>query len=80
MTQHYISSLNLDAGNINNKKLPLGARQIRNDYGTKGFGGACPPEGDNPHRYQLTVYALDTQKIELPAVQCLYIAPITNRI
>ena len=64
---HNISNLSLDAGNINNKKLPLGARQIRNDYGTKSFGGACPPEGDNPHRYQLTIYALDTQKIELPA-------------
>ena len=62
-----ISTLNLDAGNVNNKKLPSGARQIRNDYGTKGFGGACPPEGNNPHRYQLTIHALDTKRIELPA-------------
>ncbi|MBV7433702.1 YbhB/YbcL family Raf kinase inhibitor-like protein [Cardiobacteriaceae bacterium TAE3-ERU3] len=47
-------------------QLPEPMRQITNDYGFSGFGGACPPAGDNPHRYQLSVHALDVDKIDLP--------------
>jgi Raf kinase inhibitor-like YbhB/YbcL family protein len=48
-------------------KLPAAAVQGRTDYGQPGFGGACPPVGDKPHRYIFTVYALKIEKIELPA-------------
>ena len=47
--------------------LPPGTRQGRNDFGTGDFGGACPPEGDKPHRYIFTVYALKVPKLEVPA-------------
>jgi Raf kinase inhibitor-like YbhB/YbcL family protein len=45
--------------------LPSGSIQGRTDYGTAQFGGACPPVGDKPHRYVLTVYALDVEKIDV---------------
>jgi len=44
---------------------PAGSQQINNDYGVKGFGGACPPPKHGVHRYQFTVHAL-SQKLELP--------------
>ena len=62
-----IRSLPEDAGNADGVKLPQGAVQSRTDFGSVGFGGACPPVGDKPHRYQLTVYALDTTEIALDA-------------
>ena len=48
-------------------KLPAGAMQGRTDFGSAGFGGACPPQGDKPHRYIFTVYALKTDKLDVPA-------------
>jgi len=47
------------------RALPSGSQQIFTDYGTTGYGGACPPVGDKPHRYIFTVYALSVEKLEL---------------
>lgn len=59
-------SLASNAGALHSGSLPKGAFTLRNDYGYRGFGGACPPEGDQPHRYQFNIYALDTDHIALP--------------
>lgn len=54
-----------NAGNQQQPILPAGAVQGRNDYGYAGFGGACPPPGSKPHRYQFTVWALKSDKLPL---------------
>jgi Raf kinase inhibitor-like YbhB/YbcL family protein len=54
------------AGNPDKQLLPKGSQMFRNDYGSKTFGGACPPEGDKAHRYQFKVFALNVEKLELP--------------
>jgi Raf kinase inhibitor-like YbhB/YbcL family protein len=49
------------------KAMPAGAVESITSYGSKGFGGACPPAGDKAHRYIFTAYALDIEKIDQPA-------------
>jgi len=46
------------------KAMPAGAVESITSYGSKGFGGSCPPAGDKAHRYIITAYALDIEKIE----------------
>ena len=55
------------AGTADGKGLPAGSAQGNTDFGSPGFGGACPPKGDKPHRYIFTVYALKTDKLDIPA-------------
>jgi Raf kinase inhibitor-like YbhB/YbcL family protein len=44
--------------------VPPGALQALNFFGDVGYGGPCPPPGDDPHLYRLTAYALN-QQLEL---------------
>lgn len=59
------TSLPQGAGDPAAGKLPKGAIQSRTDFGKPGWGGPCPPQGDKPHRFTFTVFALKTEKIEL---------------
>jgi Raf kinase inhibitor-like YbhB/YbcL family protein len=61
-----VASLPQGAGGASGK-LPAGARQFESDFGVAAWGGPCPPQGDAPHRYVFTVYALGVEKIDLPA-------------
>ena len=60
-----VTELPLGAGD--GGRLPAGAVQARTDFGTAGYGGPCPPPGDRPHHYVFTVYALKTEKLDVPA-------------
>lgn len=45
-------------------EMPQGAIEGVNDYGTKGYGGPCPPRGST-HRYIINVWALDVPSLSL---------------
>jgi Raf kinase inhibitor-like YbhB/YbcL family protein len=44
-------------------QLPAGAMMTRTDLGAPGYGGPCPPEGDHPHRYLFTVFAVGVESL-----------------
>jgi Raf kinase inhibitor-like YbhB/YbcL family protein len=45
--------------------LPGGAFHVRNDYGTRKYGGAAPPPGDQVHRYYFVVHAVDVEALDV---------------
>ena len=45
--------------------LPAGAMLGRTDFSTNAYGGPCPPKGDPPHHYHITVYAVDVDKLDV---------------
>ncbi len=51
--------------NVNSykNKLPQDALETVTDFGSAGYGGACPPKGHGIHHYNFTVYALDVEKL-----------------
>ncbi len=55
----------IEAGAGRKHHAPHGSTLGYTDYGDSEFGGACPPPGDPPHRYQINVYALDVDKLPL---------------
>ncbi len=72
------NELKTNAGNLESGLAPEGSIQSITSMGQPGFGGACPPEGDKPHAYIFTVYALGAEKIELdnnaqPALVSFYL-------
>lgn len=60
------TALERGAGKADGSGLPAGAQQINTDFGAPGYGGPCPPAGDKPHRYIVTVYALKVPKLDVP--------------
>ena len=58
------TSLAEGAGTVGNAKLPAGAVQARGDAGVAGYFGPCPPQGDPPHHYVITVFAVSADKLD----------------
>jgi Raf kinase inhibitor-like YbhB/YbcL family protein len=61
-----VTELPSNAGAVGGANLPQGASNVKVDFGFAGWGGTCPPQGDKPHRYIFTVFALKTDKLDLP--------------
>ncbi|MGW6276007.1 YbhB/YbcL family Raf kinase inhibitor-like protein [Kribbella sp. NPDC055071] len=47
------------------ERLDNGGFHVRSDFGTKAFGGAAPPAGDQNHRYYFVVHAIDVEALEV---------------
>lgn len=48
-----------------NKKMPSGAVELTNSFGSAGYGGPQPPKGTGDHPYVATLYALSVDKLNL---------------
>lgn len=53
-----------DTRELDEGEKPHGVTFGHTDYGSNEYGGPCPPPGP-AHRYNITVYALDTDKLPL---------------
>src|SRR5665213_3009386 len=53
-----------NAGDQKANLMPAGAIQSRTDFGVSGYNGPCPPPGDKPHRYHVSVFAVDVPKLD----------------
>jgi Raf kinase inhibitor-like YbhB/YbcL family protein len=75
-----VNSLPENAGKPDAGLAPKGSIQSMTDFGKPGFGGACPPKGDKPHRYIFTVHALKVDKLPLePAAPAAMVGFFLNQ-
>jgi len=51
------------AGDPKKSLAPPGTIEGTNDFPLTGYDGPCPPPGDRPHHYVLTLYALDVPRV-----------------
>jgi Raf kinase inhibitor-like YbhB/YbcL family protein len=59
-----VRSLPRGAGDPGSDRAPMGAVQIRTDFGAPGYMGPCQPKGGRPHRYIFTIFAVDVDKLD----------------
>jgi len=45
--------------------MPRGSKELYNSYGSLGYGGPEPPVGSGPHPYEVVVYALSVENLEI---------------
>jgi Raf kinase inhibitor-like YbhB/YbcL family protein len=59
-THWLITRIDPSSSDIGQGTVPAGGTEEVNSFGERGYGGPCPPPGDDPHRYVFTVEALDS--------------------
>ena len=59
---------------LGERAQPGEAISTKTDFGIPGYLGPCPPVGDQPHRYVLTIYALDVETLPLNAASSAALA------
>lgn len=77
-----VRELKAGAGGADKSIAPKNSIQSKTDFGAPGYGGPCPPEGHGFHKYTITAFALDTEKLGLdsnanPALVGFYLAQHT---
>ncbi len=58
-----VYNINPNVNEIKENEIPDDGIEIVNSFGTKSYGGPCPPPGP-AHRYFFKIYALDTKFLE----------------
>jgi Raf kinase inhibitor-like YbhB/YbcL family protein len=58
-----VTALPEGAASAGGKGLPAGVVQARDDAGLSHYLGPCPPIGDKPHHYIITVFAVKKAKL-----------------
>ena len=61
-----VTELALGAGSAGGS-MPSGALQTRTDIGKPGYTGPCPPPGHGDHHYQFTLFAVNTDQLQVAA-------------
>lgn len=60
-----VNKLPSGAGDPSKEGMP-GVTMGATDFGTRAYGGPCPPKGDPAHHYVFTVHALDVEQLDVP--------------
>ncbi|MFH1654438.1 MAG: YbhB/YbcL family Raf kinase inhibitor-like protein [Pseudomonadota bacterium] len=47
------------------KNMPKGSLELKNSFGSAGYGGPQPPKGRGDHAYVITIYALNADSLSL---------------
>lgn len=47
------------------KRMPSGSKEIYNSFGDLGYGGPGPPKGSGVHKYEVILYALNVDTLDL---------------
>ena len=58
-THWSVTGIDPTASDVGEGTVPAGGTEERNGFGRTGYGGPCPPRGDQPHRYVFRIEALD---------------------
>jgi hypothetical protein len=67
----------LEEGLPHDEVLSFGANQGTNDFGTVGYGPACPPRG-RKHRYIFRLYALEADLLVPPGASRQQVIEVMN--
>ena len=62
-----VTALAAGAGDPDSGLMPAAALEVRTDFGKPGYGGPCPPEGANIHRYIFTLHAVGLKALPVTA-------------
>jgi Raf kinase inhibitor-like YbhB/YbcL family protein len=62
-----ITAIMLPEGASHTGKMPSGAKELQNSFGTMGWGGPQPPRSSGKHQYEFILYALTVESLRLNA-------------